>query len=58
MPNWAQWQREVTTLLSRELAEALRQVCLEDVDWDAWEHYFQAGYSPQAAVDRAFERAL
>jgi hypothetical protein len=58
MQGWSEWQSEVLGLLRRELAEALHQISLDEVDWSAWERYFQAGHSPSAAVDRAFERAL
>jgi hypothetical protein len=58
MQSWGEWQREVVRLLREELAEALHQVSLNDVDWCAWQQYFRAGHSPQAAIDRAFERAL
>jgi hypothetical protein len=58
MQLWGEWQREVVRLLRQELAEALSQVSLDDVEWSAWERYFRAGHSPKAAVDRAFERAL
>ena len=58
MQLWSEWQREALRLLRQELAEALHQISLDDVDWSAWERYFHAGHSPKAAVDRAFERAL
>jgi hypothetical protein len=58
MQAWFEWQREVLRLLRQELSEALQHISLDDVEWSAWERYFHAGHSPQAAVDRAFERAL
>lgn len=58
MQTWVQWQAEVVARLGAELKEALQRVCLDDVDWAAWRHFYLEGRSPRAAVDRALERDL
>jgi hypothetical protein len=56
--GWDQWREAIVTLLRTELSDTLRHIGLDDVEWDAWRCLFEAGHSPQAAVNRALERDL
>ncbi len=58
MQSWAQWQREVLTLLRQDFQEALRHISLDDVDWPSWQNFYLQGRTPRAAIDRALERDL
>jgi len=47
------------TLLQEDFGgEALRHICLEDVDWPSWHGFYLQGKSPRAAIERALERDL
>lgn len=46
------------TVLRTELADSLRHIGWDDVDWIAWRCFYEAGRTPRAAVDRALERDL
>lgn len=52
------WQAAVIALLQAELADVLPFINAADVDWDAWEQYYDAGRTPRQAVSRALERDL
>jgi hypothetical protein len=56
--SWNQWRQAVVGVLRAELADTLRHIGLDDVDWVAWRRFYEAGRTPQAAVDRALERDL
>jgi hypothetical protein len=60
MLSWNQWCQAVVAVLRVELADAdtLRHIAPEDVDWAAWRCFFEAGRTPQGAVNRALERDL
>lgn len=56
--TWAEWQRDVLTILRRDFREALDRISLDDVDWPAWLRFYLEGRTASAAVDRALERDL
>jgi len=56
--SWAEWKRDVVTILRRDFREALDQISLDDVDWAAWLRFYLEGRTASAAVDRALERDL
>jgi hypothetical protein len=55
---WQRWQRRVVTVIRNHLSEVLSDVRQEDIDWDAWRPFFEAGLSPHTAVEAAFLRPL
>jgi hypothetical protein len=57
--TWEQWQSEIVTLLQKDFGgEALRDICLEDIDWPSWQRFYLQGKSPRAAIEQALERDL
>jgi hypothetical protein len=54
--SWPHWQKAVVGLLRKEFAEMLSVLQFDDVDWEAWRTYYDAGRSPLSAVNRALER--
>jgi hypothetical protein len=58
METWAQWQSEVVMLLRRDFEEMLGHISIEEIDWPAWQHYYQQGRSPRSAIERALELDL
>ncbi len=58
MLSWNQWCEAVVAVLRVELADTLRHITPDDVDWGAWRCFYDAGRTPQAAVNRALERDL
>ncbi len=55
---WNQWQQAVVCLLHAELIGALPEIGPDDVDWDAWRPFYEAGRTPRQAVNRALEKDL
>jgi hypothetical protein len=58
MLSWNQWCEAVVRVLRVELADTLRHITLDDVDWEAWRCFYEGGRTPRAAVNRALERDL
>jgi len=56
--TWAEWQRDVLTILRRDFREAMDRISLDDVDWPAWLRFYLEGRTASGAVDRALERDL
>ncbi|HTE40125.1 MAG TPA: hypothetical protein VK629_04800 [Steroidobacteraceae bacterium] len=56
--TWHRWQLRVVTVIRNHLSEILSDVHKEDIDWDAWRPFFDAGLSPRTAVEVAFLRPL
>jgi hypothetical protein len=56
--SWNQWREAVVKVLRAELADTLRHIGLDDVDWGAWRVFYESGRTPRAAVNRALERDL
>lgn len=52
--TWGEWQQEVMAVIRTDLATVLEDVGSDEIDWDAWRPYFDAGRSPRDAVDDAF----
>jgi hypothetical protein len=55
---WIVWQVQVLEAVRLMLCELVAPLDLSDIDWDAFRPFYEQGRSPQAAVDRAFERDL
>ena len=56
--SWFQWRASVIAIIRFDFGAVLGDIDDRDVDWDAWRPLFDAGRSPQSAVDRAFVRDL
>jgi hypothetical protein len=56
--TWTQWQSEVVKLLQRDFQEVLGHISIEEIDWPAWQPYYQQGRSPRSAIERALELDL
>ncbi len=56
--SWDRWRQAVVDLLRTELADTQPRISLDDVDWPAWQRFFEDGRTPRSAVDRALERDL
>jgi hypothetical protein len=52
------WRRGVVIVIRDAFRGVLDHVSDNDIDWDAWRPLYEQGWSPQAAVDRAFLRNL
>jgi len=53
-----EWQSEVVMLLRRDFEEVVGPISIDDIDWPAWQHYYQQGRSPRSAIERALELDL
>ena len=56
--TWPAWQRSVLSVLRTELRDLVQPLGLADVDWPAWQVFYEQGRSPRSAVSRALERDL
>ena len=56
--SWINWRRGVVIVIRDAFRGVLDHVSDNDIDWDAWRPLYEQGWSPQAAVDRAFLRNL
>jgi hypothetical protein len=56
--TWHRWQLRVVTVIRNHLSEILNDVGKEDIDWEAWRPFYEAGLSPRTAVEAAFLRPL
>lgn len=54
LDTWDQWQQEVVAVIRMDLATVLDDVGSEEIDWEAWRPYYDAGRSPREAVSDAF----
>lgn len=54
--RWNQWQRSVIALLRADFTGVLRTIAAHEVDWDIWRGFYEAGRTPQQAINRALER--
>lgn len=52
--SWHEWQQAVVALIRRDFSDVLKEVSVEDVDWDAWRPLYEQGRSPREAVVDAF----
>ena len=58
METWTQWQSEVVKLLRRDFEDLLGLISIEEIDWPAWQPYYQQGRTPRSAIERALELDL
>lgn len=56
--RWNQWQDAVVRVLQAELSGALARIGTDEVDWEAWRPFYEAGRTPLQAVNRALEKDL
>ena len=56
LESWLEWRRCVVALIRLDFRDVLQDVGEDDIDWEAWRPLYEAGRSPQAAVDLAFSR--
>lgn len=56
--SWMDWRRGVVIVIRDAFRGVLDHVSDNDIAWDAWRPLYEQGWSPQAAVDRAFLRNL
>jgi hypothetical protein len=54
--RWNLWQRSVIALLRADFTGVLRTIATDEVDWESWRRFYEAGRSPQQAINRALER--
>jgi hypothetical protein len=58
MLSFELWQREVIALLRKDFGGELKQIAVDDVDWQSWRDLYTQGGTPRAAIERALERDL
>jgi hypothetical protein len=58
MLSFELWQREVVALLRKDFGGELKQIAVDDVDWQSWRDLYTQGRTPRAAIERALERDL
>jgi hypothetical protein len=56
--SWFQWRASVIAIIHYDFGRVLSHLTDKDIDWAAWRPLFEAGSSPQFAVDPAFLRDL
>lgn len=52
--TWTQWQQEVVAVIRTEFATVLDDIEHDEIDWEAWRHYYESGRAPSDAVRHAF----